>query len=279
MDDGAPHNTDEFIARLQAMHGSLPKRLRQCAEYAARQQARMAQATVAEFARGAGVPASAVVRFSQAMGFSGYTQMRDLFRSPFELPRPNYAQRLEQLSRQGAARPAGLLAEFTEAGRLSLERMIDTVDASDFDRAAGMLARAGLIHVVGHGRCFAAAAHTAYILERVEVPALLHGAFGQVGGLHSVRKDDVVLAISFSPALEETLEFCAEARRNGAALVAIADPGAAAQLGSAALSLTLIEVEAAGFRPMTATATLALALAAATGGLRAHRLKSEAGRG
>ncbi|MDP5306871.1 MurR/RpiR family transcriptional regulator [Paracoccus spongiarum] len=269
MDGGAPHSTDEFIARLQELHGSLPKRLRQCAEYAARQQARLAQATVAEFARGAGVPASAVVRFSQAMGFSGYSQMRDLFRSPFQMPRPDYAQRLQQLSRQGAARPAGLLAEFTEAGRLSLERMLDTVDGSDFDRAAGMLARAGVIHVVGHGRCFAAAAHTAYILERVEVPALLHGAFGQISGVTSVRGGDAVLAISFSPPVQETLDFCAEAQRAGAQVVAIADPGVAARLGSGALCLNLIEVEAAGFRPMTATSILALALAAATGGLRA----------
>lgn len=274
MDGGAPHNTDEFIARLREIHGSLPKRLRQCAEYAAHQQTRLAQATVAEFARGAGVPASAVVRFCQAMGFSGYSQMRDLFRTPFELPRPDYAQRLEQLSRYGDSRPAGLLAEFAEAGRLSMERMIETVDPTDFDRAAGVLARAGLIHVVGHGRCFAAAAHTAFILERVEVPAMLHGAFGQMGGVNTVREGDVVLAISFAPALQETLDFCHEAGRNGARLVAIADPGAAALLGRNCLSLMLSEVEAAGFRPMTATATLTLALAAATGGLRAHGRKT-----
>lgn len=270
MDGGAPHSTDEFIARIQAMHGSLPKRLRQCAEYAARQQARLAQATVAEFARGAGVPASAVVRFSQAMGFSGYAQMRDLFRSPYELPRPDYAERLRQLSRQGAERPAGLLAEFVEAGRLSMERIVETVDPSDFDRAAGILSRAAMVHVVGHGRCFAAAAHTAYILERVEVPALLHGAFGQMTGAGSVRAGDVVLAISFSPAMQETLDFCADARAAGAPLVAITDPGAAMRLGGDVLALHLSEVEAAGFRPMTATATLTLALAAATGGLRAH---------
>lgn len=278
MDGGAPLSTDEFIARIQAMHGSLPRRLRQCAEYAAEQQARLAQATVAEFAKGAGVPASAVVRFSQAMGFSGYTQMRDLFRTPFELPRPDYAKRLEQLGRYGASRPVGLLAEFTEAGRLSLERMIDTVDPSAFDQAAGILARAAVVHVVGHGRCFAAASHLVYILERVEVPALLHGAFGQVRGAASVREDDAVLAVSFSPALDETLDFCDQACASGARLVAITDSGAAARLGNDVLALNLVEVEAAGFRPMTATATLALALAAAAGGLRVH-LKVGAQRG
>ncbi|MBU3028877.1 MurR/RpiR family transcriptional regulator [Paracoccus marinaquae] len=274
MEGNTPHSTDEFIARLSEMHASLPRRLRQCAEYAAHQQARLAQATIAEFARGAGVPASAVVRFCQAMGFSGYAQMRDLFRSPYELPRPDYAQRLEQLSRQGSARPAGLLAEFVEAGLHSLERMIDTVDAQAFDRAAGILSKAGLVHVVGHGRCFAAAAHTAYILERVEVPALLHGAFGQMSGAGSVRKDDAVLAISFSPPVPETLDFCDQAAGNGAELVLIGDPGVALRLGDTALPLVLTEVEAAGFRPLTATATLALALAAATGGLRAHHRKS-----
>ncbi len=275
MKDGAPHSTDEFIARIQQMHASLPRRLRQCAEYAARQQARMAQATIAEFARGAGVPASAVVRFSQAMGFSGYAQMRDLFRTPFELPRSDYAARLEQLSQYGDSRPAGLLATFAEAGRMSLERMIASVDSSDFDRAAGILSRAALVHVVGHGRCFAAAAHTAYILERVEVPALLHGAFGQISGAASVREGDAVLVVSFSPAMPETLAFCTDLRGCGAEVVATADPGVAARLGRDVLSLNLVEVEAAGFRPMVATATLALALAAAAGGLRAHVRRSD----
>ncbi|MCF3973123.1 MurR/RpiR family transcriptional regulator [Paracoccus salsus] len=275
MKGGAPDNTDELIARIRAMHASLPRRLRQCAEYAAAQQARMAQATIAEFARGAGVPASAVVRFAQAMGFSGYAQMRDLYRSPLELPRPDIAQRLEQLRRHGTARPVTLLAECVEAGRLSLERMLETVDPTRFDRAAGVLARAGLIHVVGPGRCFAVAAHSAYILERVDVPALLHGAFGQVIGAGSVRRGDAVLAIALSPAMQETLDVCAAARGNGAQIVAITDPGVAARLGSSALSLTLVEVEAAGSRPMTATATLAMALAAATGALRAD-LRKEA---
>ena len=87
MDGSSPLNIDQFNDRLSRVHDSLPRRLRQCADYAALHQARLAQETVADFARGAGVPASAVVRFSQVMGFSGYAELRQLFRTPFEMPR------------------------------------------------------------------------------------------------------------------------------------------------------------------------------------------------
>lgn len=274
MDGGKPVTPDEFIARIQAMHGSLPRRLRQCAEYAARHQTRLAQATVAEFARGAGVQASAVVRFSQAMGFTGYSQMRDLFRTPFELPRPDYARRIEQMERQGEARPAGVLAEMAKLGRLSLERMIETVDPSDFDSAAGLVARAGLVHVVGHQGCFAAAAHLAHILERVGVPVLLHGGCGPARSAASVRADDVVLVMAFSPLLAETQQFCDESGAKGAQVIAISDRSGAARLGKAAPALILSEAEAGGFHPMTATATLAMALAVAAGGLRSDRRRA-----
>lgn len=269
MDGGAPLNTDQFIERLQQLHEVLPRRLRQCADYAARHQARLAQATVADFARGAGVPASAVVRFSQVMGFSGYAEMRNLFRGPFVLPRPGYAERLADLRQRGQGQASGLLADFIDAARQSLEMLADSVDTQVFDLAARKLGQAGLIHTIGLGRCFAIAAQVAYGWDRMEVPQVLHGATRDLPALHAIRPGDAVLLVVVSPLNAELLEFLKTLCRSDASIVAICDPGVAMHLRQCALCLVLAEAEAAGFRPLSSAMTLSTALATAVAAARA----------
>ncbi|MBO1687899.1 MurR/RpiR family transcriptional regulator, partial [Clostridium butyricum] len=61
----------------------LPKRLKQCADFVAANQDRIAVSTVAEMAEGAGVQSSAFMRFCQIMGFSGFSEMQKLFRDSY----------------------------------------------------------------------------------------------------------------------------------------------------------------------------------------------------
>lgn len=271
MSGEAPLNTDEFIERLQNLHDTLPRRLRQCAEYAARHHSRLAQATVSDFARGAGVPASAVVRFSQVMGFTGYAEMRALFRSPFLMPRIDYSERLAELRERGGGRPSGLLADFIETSRLSLDRLVDTVDSDSFDAAARSLALAGMIHVIGFDRCLALAAQAAHVLDRMEVPIVLHGAMGRLPGPHVMRPGDAVLLVAISPIPRELLEFCGAISAAGTQLVVVTDPGVAMHLRQRALCLYVSEAETAGFRTLSAMQTLVVGLSVAVGSVHAGR--------
>ncbi len=76
----APTNVKEFEARLLEVADRLPKRLKQCADFVAANQDRIAVSTVAEMAEGAGVQSSAFMRFCQILGFSGFSEMQKLFR-------------------------------------------------------------------------------------------------------------------------------------------------------------------------------------------------------
>ncbi len=79
----APTSVEEFRERLTALLDDLPKRLRQCAEHIAAHTDRIAVSTVAELAAGADVPPSALMRFCQIMGFSGFSEMQKLFREAY----------------------------------------------------------------------------------------------------------------------------------------------------------------------------------------------------
>src|SRR5690606_31618212 len=117
--------------------------------------------TVSELAAGAGVQPSAVMRFCQVLGFSGFSQMQRLFRDSYSRNWPDYPTRLRKLRENGADSPPALLAEFVEAGRLSLETLARTVDPDALDEATRIIAGAGLVHIVGLRRAFPVASYMA----------------------------------------------------------------------------------------------------------------------
>ena len=135
----APATVDEFRARLAEVIDDLPRRLRQCAEYIAANTDRIAVSTVAELAAGADVPPSALMRFCQILGFSGFSEMQRLFREAYSPGWPDYSTRLKNLKEEGAGSPAALLAEFIEAGRLSLEALAKSADEVALAQAVNLL--------------------------------------------------------------------------------------------------------------------------------------------
>lgn len=267
MTDAAPPDYETLQARLVERMPSLPKRLRQCAEYVAANPDRISFSTVAEIAQAAGVQRSAVVRFCQELGFSGYGPFQLVFREHLSRPLPDYATRIAELRAKGSDTPHAVMVELAEAGRLSLQQLLLQVGTAQMDAAVEVLSKARTLHVVGYRRAFPVAAHFAYVLEKLDVPCVLHtGAAGLSGP--AIDPADAVLAITFAPYTRATLDVAEEAARKGAGLVAVTDSMASPLHRQGALVLLVSEVSVGDFRPLTAPLTLAMALAVAVGGSR-----------
>ena len=264
----APRSIDAFEARLAELSADLPKRLRQCAEYLATNTDRIAVSTVAELAQGAGVQPSALMRFCQMMGFSGFSDMQRLFREAHAQGWPDYATRLANLRDSGAGSPSALLAEFIEAGRMSLESLANTVDSRSLDRAVHILAQAQTVHVVGFRRAFPVATYLAYALEKMQVPVMLHDGVGGLGHRHALRPGDALIAITFAPYSAETVALAEQARAADLPVVAITDTAMSPLRRLDTLILSVSEVDFGAFRALTATLSLAIALAVAVGTAR-----------
>jgi DNA-binding MurR/RpiR family transcriptional regulator len=262
---GPPSTIKEFEDRLLGVSASLPKRLKQCAEYVAANNDRIAVSTVAEMAEGAGVQPSAFMRFCQIMGFSGYSDMQRLFRDSYVGGWPDYTTRLDHLREKGEGSPSLLLAEFIEAGRASLESLLQTVDTDSLDQAVETLAKANLIHIIGLRRSFPVASYIAYALEKMEVPAMLHSVTGRLDSFNAVRPGDALLAITFSPNSPETMELVETASRNGIPVVALTDRVVSPLRKLNVNLLTVSEVDFGAFRSLSATLCLAIALSVAIG--------------
>lgn len=263
----APQSVDAFCTRLTEVSASLPKRLRQCADHVAANLDRIAVSTVADLAAGADVPPSAVMRFCQIMGFSGYSEMQRLFREAYAPGFPDYATRLAAL-RGGAGGASRLLAEFVEAGRLSLEGLTTSVDEATLDQAVQILSRAGMVHVVGLRRAYPVASYLAYVFDKMSVPAMLHDGAGKIDHRHALRAGDAVLAISFAPYSEETLALADDARTRGLPVVALTDHLTSPLVRLSQAVLTVQEVDFGAFRSLSASIAMAISLAVAVGTAR-----------
>jgi DNA-binding MurR/RpiR family transcriptional regulator len=264
----APESLEALFRLLAERSDALPKRLRQCADYIAHNPDRVAVSTVAELAAAADVQPSAVMRFCQDLGFSGFSQMQRLFREEYSRKWPDYSTRLQNLRATGESRPDVLLAEFVEAGRTSLEKLMSTVDPDGLDRAVALLAKAPLIHLVGYRRSFPVASYIAYALEKMTIPCVLHSAVGQLATGHAVRPGDAVLAITFAPYSAETMAFVEQVRERDHPVVAITDSLSSPLQRLNVLPLLVSEVDVGAFRALSATFALAIALAVAVGARR-----------
>lgn len=263
-----PATVEEFHERLAAVIDGLPKRLRQCAEHVAANSDRIAVSTVAELAAGADVPPSALMRFCQIMGFSGFSEMQRLFREAYSPGWPDYSTRLKNLKENDAGSPAALLAEFIDAGRQSLEALAKSVDEAALDQAVAVLAGAETVHVVGLRRAFPVATYLTYVFEKMSVPAMLHDGVGKLDHRFALRKGDALLAITFAPYSEETLVLAADARERGLPVVALTDKLTSPLARHSDAVLTVPEVDFGAFRSLSATIAMAISLAVAVGSAR-----------
>jgi DNA-binding MurR/RpiR family transcriptional regulator len=198
--------------------------------------------------------------------------MQKLFRDSYSPGFPDYSVRLQNLKDSGAGTPSALLAEFIEAGRLSLESLAKSADEAALTDAVRVLSGVETVHVIGLRRAFPVATYLAYVFEKMSVPAMLHDGVGKLDHRFALRPGDAVLAITFAPYSEETIALAQDARARGLPVVALTDRLTSPLARVADAILTVSEVDFGAFRSLSATIALAIALAVAVGSARGEAL-------
>lgn len=267
----APGSIEEFQARLVEISDGLPKRLLQCADFIGLNTDRIAVSTVAELSAAAGVQPSAFMRFCQLMGFSGFSEMQRMFRETYKMRWPDYTTRLENLRAAGSDSPSALLAEFVEAGRASLSNLAASIDPAVLDRAVEALTQAPTIHVIGLRRAFPIASYLTYAFEKMEIPAMLHDGIGNFNLRHALRPGDALIAITFAPYTQDTIDMARYAHENGHEVVALTDALNSPLHRLGGIALMISELDVGAFRSLSASLSLALALAVSVGTRRAKQ--------
>ena len=122
--DIIPRDFQSLKNRIIERGATLPKRLTQVATYALEHPDEIAFGTVASIAVEADVQPSTLVRFSQAMGYQGFSELQDVFRSRLRDRILNYEERIEQLRLHAisASKPNIIFQGFTKQNRTTVPK-------------------------------------------------------------------------------------------------------------------------------------------------------------
>ena len=261
----APADYSAFRVALETHRDALPKRLKQCAEYFDTNPERIAFDTVAQVADAARVQPSTVMRFAKVLGFSGYSELQGVFRARYADRWPDYPTRLARIRSEGEGAAHALLQQFAAAGQKSIARLAKEIPSEALDSATECLAGAQLIHVAGFRRAFPVAAYLAYVFENQHKACRLIDGAGLLGAASALSSDDALLAISFFPYTQRTIELTQQAYLAGAKIVAISDQPDSPVFELAHHRLEVREENIGDFRTMAAVFALATTLAVAVG--------------
>jgi len=262
-----PINAERLLQLITDEYDTLPRQLKRIASYMSQQSDRIMVDRISDIARECEVHPSAIVRFSQRFGFSGFSEMQALFRAAYThkaSPVHNYQQRIRSMiaNQSQQASDGELARECIDATRSGIERLGRELDDVAFEKAVDLIVNADNIYVVGVRRSFAVADYLVYNLQhthkRIHLVSGLGGSYREQ--MRSVRSGDLVIAISFTPYAKETQHCLRYARQQQANTLILTDSHLSPLAKNANSLLLVNEGSALAFRSLSATLCLCQAL-------------------
>src|SRR6187399_241443 len=268
---------DELKDAISDAYPTLSPQLQRLARYALDKPHDLALGTVAAVAQANEVQPSSMIRFANALGFDGFSQMQQVFQSHLVERSAPYRERIRQMRRGGEDGDAGVLPQFVGESIVELQQLEEHVDAARLDAAAGILASVPQIHVLAQRRAFPVACYLAYALNQLELPAhLLDGLGGMLGEFaHTIRAGDALLVASFRNYTPAVVETALASRARGVSVIAITDSALSPLKPAADVCFELGDDSSRPFRSLVAPLCLAQALVVSTG----HHLAAGTGGG
>jgi DNA-binding MurR/RpiR family transcriptional regulator len=268
-------NYSDLEQAIAARYPAMSKQLQSIARFVLHRPDELALGTVAVIAQSAGVQPSALVRFANALGYRGFSEMQQIFRGRLVERSTSYRERIEAIRRSrhnGGGGSAGVLHQSVTDAMAELGHLEEAVAAPQFDAAIRLLAAAPQIHVLAQRRAFPVACYLAYALSQLELRAhLLDGVGGMLGeAVRGVAAPEVLIAVSFRNYSPAVVEAAAECERRDVAVIAITDSPLSPLKPRARVAFELGDDSSKPFRSLVAPLCLAQALVVSVG----HHLAS-----
>lgn len=259
---------DELRGAIAQRHRALSGRLQQIAEFVLDHPTEVALGTVAEVAERSGVPPSAIVRFAHALGFGGFTEMQQVFRSRLVAGvAPSYKARLARMKHEEKSilgrKPAAVLGRFVAEAQSALVTLSQSAHARELDAATAILAKARDIYLLGLGGSFPVATHLAYVLRKLGRRVML---LDEIGGSiheqsHPASAEDALVAISFRNYYPDTARLFPELVARGVPAISITDSLLSPIVEGAKVVFEIQDMQEPALRTLVAPMCLVQALA------------------
>lgn len=264
-----PTQLTHFQNEIRQQYDKLSKRLKQVAQYILDNEKSVVFDTVSIIAERANVPPSTLIRFARFFGFSGFNEIKQLYRQNLMEETANYVERVHlyrQIEHTETKEEASdILNVFVKSNHQALQQLVSQTNIEQLEIATNLLNEAHKIFIVGLKRSFSIASYLNYALHHLNCDSTLIDGLGGMFDeqLSRVKSGDLVIAISFSPYAKETLEVMNATSKSGVKHIAITDSQLSPLLPFSDASFIIKEAQVNGFRSQCSTMTLVQSLAVA----------------
>ncbi|THD43279.1 MAG: MurR/RpiR family transcriptional regulator [Bradyrhizobium sp.] len=263
----APREFNDLRDLIMVKRDKLPKRLAQVAAFTVESPDDIAFGTVGSIAEQAAVHPSTLVRFAQALGYDGFSDLQAVFQQRLrDRPSP-YDARLDAVGARtsGPSPVAALVEGFSQASIRSVERLRERIEVAALNEASEILARANTVYLIGLRRSYPVTSYLNYAFGTLGVQTVLAGSPSGVDreALSFAGPRDAALAISVAPYTPAAIEYARQVAMQKTPLIAITDSPFSPLATTTSLWFEIVESDFEGFRTLAATMTLAAVLAVA----------------
>jgi DNA-binding MurR/RpiR family transcriptional regulator len=205
---------------------SLPPKLKIAARYVLDSPKEVAIQSMRTVAHNAKLQPAAMLRLARALGFEGYEQLRALYVSWLSAGDSTSVSRANSLRQKRARRgPEKLLSNIYNREVGILDRTLGATNAAAFEGAAKILHAARRIYILGLRSLFPAAYYLDYTCRLItDKSILMTGIGGTVADeLRRATQQDAIVAFSFEPYTQLSVDIVRYAAERGVKIVAVTD--------------------------------------------------------
>ena len=261
-----PKDFGAFRESLFQHFESLSPHLKRIAEYVLGEPSRFAFQTVAQVAKEARVQPSTLVRFAKRFGFSGYSDLQQLFRLRLIEGERAFRDRTrdcqDRIEQAAAHDPSEVLNAMADASVLAIEHLKANIDAETLTEAVRLMARARTVYVIGRGRALPVTACLSYgLIELQSRCVLLDSVAGMVAQqVVSMDAHDLLIAAGFSDESTPLVEAVAAAHARQIPVMSITDSLASPLARHSSVCFVIRDAQFYRFAPVAAHVVLAQSL-------------------
>ncbi|MCG9598387.1 MurR/RpiR family transcriptional regulator [Vibrio sp. Isolate25] len=209
------------LARIRALLPQLSPADNKIARYLLEYPQQVKQFSSPELARAIGVSQSTIVKFSQKIGYSGFSDLKvRLYES--ELAYQPSSKKAIHGTISRSDNMTLVMAKLLSSKQQSLDRTVALNDEQTIQRAAGYLHLAGKIQIAGVGASSLVAKDLSYKLTKIgHAVHCEYDTHIQVANAAALSENDVLVALSYSGRSREVLSIAQLARSKGAKVIII----------------------------------------------------------
>lgn len=211
-----------LISHIQSQYTRFSKGQKLIAQYILKNYDKVAFMTACKLGETVGVSESTVVRFANALGYSGYPKLQDALQELIK-NKLTTVQRVDMVKEFND--DSAILKKIVKSDIDNIKDTLDEIDEKAFEEASNRILKARRIYILGMRSSFTIAQYLGFylgiILDSVHVIRTDMGdAFEQVV---KINEDDVLIAISFPRYSTKSYQIVSYAKEKGAHIVSLTD--------------------------------------------------------